>query len=62
MEQTDLQLYSNLNMFMDNIMNKTRPSKLLYISVDGVAPRAKLNQQRSRRFIKAKESDLAGET
>jgi 5'-3' exoribonuclease 1 len=48
---TDEEIYRNIEMYLDRVITKViRPRKSIYFAVDGVAPRAKLNQQRSRRF------------
>lgn len=46
--------------FMEDIINISSvivPLKILYIAIDGTAPRAKQAQQRERRFATAKESE-----
>ncbi|WUR02887.1 5'-3' exoribonuclease [Vairimorpha necatrix] len=55
LDEIYIDMLDRLKNAIDNIIEKTRPTKILYIAVDGVAPAAKLAHQRSRRYKAACE-------
>lgn len=51
------EIYTRVIEYVDYLVDKVSPQKLLFISVDGVVPRAKVNQSRERRFKAGRHMD-----
>ena len=52
-------IFLEIKTYLDKLIRIVSPTGLVYLSIDGVAPRAKMEQQRTRRYrsIKIKEME-----
>ncbi|KAG1791534.1 exoribonuclease 2 [Suillus plorans] len=48
--ETEEEMMLEIFKYTNRVVNMVRPRKLLFMAIDGVAPRAKMNEQRGRRF------------
>lgn len=57
-EHLEEAIFNYIIKYTNDVVNSCKPSQLLYIGIDGVAPVAKMIQQRKRRHLSALQSSL----
>jgi 5'-3' exonuclease len=52
---TELEMFARIDEYVDKLVAVVRPRELIYVAIDGCAPRAKMRQQRTRRYSSARD-------
>ena len=57
--KNEADMMSKIFNYLDRLFHVVKPQRVCYMAIDGCAPRAKMNQQRARRFRAAQEMQQA---
>jgi 5'-3' exoribonuclease 1 len=58
---TEEEMILRIFAYLDKLFHIVKPQKVMFMAIDGVAPRAKMNQQRARRFKAGREAEEAAQ-
>ena len=58
MDKLEKKMYSNIIIYLEKIISLAEPKKKIFIAIDGVAPVAKMKQQRLRRYKSINDKEL----